>query len=70
MAITNGPNLNSVASPQKHTMAGNYVDLASSGWAELLVSMVPFDQFDGAIIISQNEPGPILQSSVWISRPV
>ena len=34
MAITNGTNLNSIASPQRHTMAGNYVDLSSSGWAQ------------------------------------
>ena len=34
MAITNGTNLNSIASPQRHTLAGNYVDLSSSGWAQ------------------------------------
>ena len=34
MAITNGTNLNSVASAQRHTLAGNYLDLSSSGWAQ------------------------------------
>ena len=34
MAITAGGNLNSIASPQRHTMAGNYLDLSSSGWAQ------------------------------------
>jgi len=37
MAITNGPNLNSVVAPQQQTLASNYIDFTSSataGWAQ------------------------------------
>jgi len=37
MAITNGPNLNSVAASQKQLLSTNYLDLASTaneGWAQ------------------------------------
>jgi hypothetical protein len=37
MAITNGPNLNSVAAPQKQTLSTNYIDFTSAntaGWAQ------------------------------------
>ena len=37
MPITNGPNLNSVAAPQKQTLSTNYIDFTSAntqGWAQ------------------------------------
>ena len=35
MAITNGPNLNSVPAPQQQTLSTNYLDLnTSTGWAQ------------------------------------
>ena len=40
MAITNGPNLNSVPAPQQQALSTNYLDLAATaneGWAQQYV---------------------------------
>jgi hypothetical protein len=35
MAISSGPNLNSIAAPQQQTLASNYIDFtAQHGWAQ------------------------------------